>query len=171
MLQENEIEVKVNYPFVTFKKVSVSNAVLIIPAFLLSLIAVVHIQQHPLKTLAVIIIIALITKALWLRLTKKLHFQIDSSDHTFKFYDQHKNLHWHFLNEVIEIGWKSRFISEYSNDFKSTNEEYEISILLRTNKNKVLPVFQFQSGYAEPGPEFLEIYSFLENSIKNIKII
>lgn len=171
MLEDNEFALKQDGTFLTFKKVSLAKAMLLIPVFFLSLIAVVHIQQHPLKTLVAILIIALTTKAIWVRLTKKLHFQVDFSDQTFKFHDKKKNLHWHFLNEVSEIAWKSRFVSEYASAFKNTSEEHEISIVLRMNNNKVLTVFQFQSDYAEPGAEFMEVYSFLENTIKNIKII
>lgn len=171
MLEYNDFSVNVDKRFITFKKIYLAKAMLLIPAFFLTLIAVVHIQQHPLKTLAAILIIALITKMIWTGLTKKVHFQIDFSDNTFKFYDNKKNQHWSFLNDVDELSWKSRFVSEYSSAFKSTSEEYEISIQLKMNDNRLFTIFQLQCDYSEPTSEILEVYFFIENILKSIRPI
>jgi predicted membrane protein len=169
MLENNEFAVKVDDPFITFLRVSLSKALLLIPAFFLTLIAVVHIQQHPLKTLAAILVIALFAKALWVRLTRKIHFQIDFSDNTFKFYDHKKNLYWHFLQDVEEVSWKSRFVGEYVNPLKNTCQKHEITIRLKMKNEKLLTVFCFESDYPEPSREIMELYSLLESSICRIK--
>lgn len=161
LLKENEFEVKSDDPFLTFNKLSWSKAILLIPVFFITLIAVAHIQQHPLKTLAAILSIALITKMIWIHLTKHLHFQIDFSDNTFKFFDQEGKLHWAFLNEIEEIYWVSRF----------EGEAHEVSIHLRMNNNSSFKIFQFQCEYPEATIEIIELYSFLEKSINKIRVI
>lgn len=171
MLEDNEFAVKKDGAFLSFKKVSLAKAILLVPVFFLSLIAVAHIQQHPLKTLVAILIIALITKVIWTRLTKKLHFQIDFSDNTFKFYDYKRNLHWHYLQDIEELSWSSKFVSEYASAFKSTSEEHEVSFKIKLKNGRVLTIFKFASDYAEPTKEINELYSFFENTFKNIKVI
>lgn len=171
MLEDNEFTVKKEGSFLTFRKVSVAKSMLLIPAFFLTLIAVVHIQQHPVKTLAAILIISLFTKALWVGITKKIHFQVDFSDSTFKFYDRDKTLHWYYLQDIAELSWSSRLVSERTNSFKNTSQEHEVSINFRLNNGRMLNVFNFVSDHAEPTPEIIEIYSFLENTVKKIKVI
>ncbi|WP_425389687.1 hypothetical protein [Ekhidna sp.] len=73
------------------------------------------------------------------------------------------------LKMISSITLHSQFIDEYTTAARNSIEEHLISIRIQLINKEELTLFQFKSEQAEPNEEINEVYSLLEDSVKEAK--
>ena len=99
------------------------------------------------------------------RFSKFTKLTLDSSKRNIIFQStkEKRRLLYRHVNSVF---LHSKFKSEYSSAFKSTNEEHTVTLGVQLNDGVALNLFTMISDYAEPSKEMKEVARYLESTLK-----
>lgn len=117
--------------------------------------------------LIVVVVGFIIIKRLFF--SKKSSLTIDLNNKTFTaivgtYYQEDKP-----LTMISAITLQSTFIDEYTTAARNSIEEYLVSIRIQLITKEEITLFQLKSDQSEPTPEVNEVYSLLEDTVKNAK--